>query len=326
VILDLAFRRLYKKYKNIPKSWQSKKVIEVTERFGGLFSSPIFLTYLSRQPVKSYSIRKGMDVEAHERTQYENISDYPVKKASFEEHFDCFLKNNEEYQEFLTEMKKYENFCNQDFEHTTNISTLFKSYPAIRKYKGKFLEYIQRVAETKFKFNYKVKFMKRAPEFNDKGVRISTGELGDSYYNMQDFEEIFLVQFEGDEIQLNFKSNLGKMILHNMLILDTDWVGEEVCELKKNAYFIYKRFLLNSLSGKNKPEEIELWFDDIKRFLDLNGKNNGVNYSIIDRAFKEFQEKGLIKEYGFYKLYNNQRQYRLTFYPRPVKQKIKMML
>ena len=45
-------------------------------------------------------------------------------------------------------------------------------------------------------------------------------------YEMQDFQEIFSVDFEEDQFVLNFKSPLGKMILHNTLLLDTDWVAE----------------------------------------------------------------------------------------------------
>jgi hypothetical protein len=232
------------------------------------------------------------------------------------------LKNDEKYQNFLEEMKSIERNLKDDFPLLIPVPKLFKNYPAIRKYKRKFVEYLQKVADTKFKMNYKVKILKKAPEYNKKGLRISAGELEESYYKMQDFEEIFLVKFKADKFQVNFKSILGKMILHNMVILDTDWIPDEVFELKKNAYFIYKRFLLNRLSGQNPPKEIEIFYEDIKRFLDLNGKNIGGNYGIIERAFKEMQEKGLIKEHSYYKLYQNQRLYRLTFYSKSPQKKI----
>jgi hypothetical protein len=322
VILDLMFKQFYDQYKNIPKSWRSKSVIDVTQNFGGHFFNSVFLTYLSGQPIKAFSIRQNIDVEAHQRRLYQDTVDYAEKMESFDEHFDYFLKNDEKYQIFLGEMKSIERNLKDDFPLLIPVPKLFKNYPAIRKYKRKFVEYLQKVADTKFKMNYKVKILKKAPEYNKKGLRISAGELEDSYYNMQDFEEIFLVKIEGDKFQVNFKSILGKMILHNMVILDTDWIPDEVFELKKNTYFIYKRFLLNRLSGQNPPKEIELSYEDIKRFLDLNGKNIGGNYGIIERAFKEMQEKGLIKEHSYYKLYQNQRLYRLTFYSKSPQKKI----
>jgi hypothetical protein len=314
VILDLMFKQFYDQYKNIPKSWRSKSVIEVNQKFGGHFFNSVFLTYLSGQPIKAFSIREGMDVEAHQRNSYETTPDYSGKMASFDEHFKYYLENNDKYQDFLKEMKRKERDIQSDIPFLIPVPKLFKNYPAIRKYKGKFVEHLQKVSDTKFKMNYKVKCLKKAPEYNKKGLRISAGELEETYYNMQDFEEIFQVKVEGGKFQVNFKSILGKMILHNMVILDTDWVPDEVFELKKNTYFIYKRFLLNRLSGQNPPKEIELLYEDIKRFLDLNGKNIGENYRIIDRAFKELQEKGLIKDHSYYKLYQNQRLYRLSFY------------
>jgi outer membrane receptor for ferrienterochelin and colicin len=160
--------------------------------------------------------------------------------------------------------------------------------------------------------NYKVKCLVKAPEYDDKGKRTHAGTLLDGYYGMKDFQEIFLVDFEKDQIKLNFKSPLGKMILHNTLILDTDWVPDEALTLSKNAYFIYKRFVLNRVSGKNKPKELELWFEDIKNFLDLNWSNNGGIYPIIDKAFKEMQQKGMIAGYSWNKN-AKQRQYRVSF-------------
>ena len=129
---------------------------------------------------------------------------------------------------------------------------------------------------------------------------------------MGDFQEIFISKIHDDKITVNFKSPLGKMILHNTIILNTDWISEKAMTLKKNAYFIYKKFILNRVAGKNKAKEIILWYEDIKAALDLKGKNNSGNYTIIEGAFGEIQKKGLMKKYTWKRI-ANQRRYKLDF-------------
>ncbi len=194
-----------------------------------------------------------------------------------------------------------------------SIPNLYKNYPILCKYNKKLYEYVAKIAETKFKLNYKVKCLIKAPEYNQKGKRTHPGTMIDAFYEMDDFQQIFSVDLKEDQFMLNFKSPLGKMVLHNMLVLDTDWVPDEVFELGKNAYFIYKRFILNRISGNNPPGEIELWFEEISTFLDLNGKNVSSIYSAIDQALQEICNKGLIKDYSWNKNYTKQRQYKLIF-------------
>jgi hypothetical protein len=129
---------------------------------------------------------------------------------------------------------------------------------------------------------------------------------------MNDFQNIFDAMYEKDAFSVNFKSLLGKMIIHNMLVLDTDWIPEEALKLNKNAYFLYKRFILNRISGRNKTKEIRLWFDDIKSFLDMRWDNDRGIHATIDKAFKDMLTKGLVAGYRWNKdhLY---RQYVVSF-------------
>ena len=161
--------------------------------------------------------------------------------------------------------------------------------------------------------NYKIKLIDQAPEYNDQGRQISNGKMVATLYEMNDFENIFSAECNDDSAVLNFKSPLGKMVFHNSMILDTDWILEKALTLKKNAYFIYKRFILNRVSGKNKARELVLWYEEIKTFLDLNWKNNSGSYAIIEKAFKEMQEKGLIQGFEWNRRYAKQRQYRVSF-------------
>jgi hypothetical protein len=323
IILDGIFKNRYEKYKNIPKSWRSPNVTEENRNFVGALFNPVVLTYMSNKPVEAFSLQTDCNVVATEKERYEsidsgksrydNIGSGKERANSFEEHFNEFLKNNIGYQSFIAEMDKKVLAFNGNVICRLRNSTLYKNYPLLNHYKRKFYEYVQRVANTKFKMNYKVKCLVKPPEYNKEGQRTHAGTMLDGYYAMQDFQQIISVTFEGDEIVVNFNSPLGKMILHNMLLLDTDWVPDEVLTLGKNAFFIYKRFILNRVSGKKPPNEIELWFEEIKEFLDLNWGNNSGIYTVLDRAFAEMQQKGLLKGHSWNKNYTKQRQYRLNF-------------
>jgi hypothetical protein len=88
---------------------------------------------------------------------------------------------------------------------------------------------------------------------------------------------------------------------------------EEAMTLKKNAYFIYKCFILNSVAGRKKAGKKRLWFSDIKSFLDMQWGNDRGIHATIDKAFKEMQSKGLVSGYTWNKNYTKERQYVLTF-------------
>lgn len=310
IILHTIFKGYYSKYSNIPKSWRSNDAIEVNQRFSGKIFTPIVMAYLSKHPIKAFSIQEGQDVEKIERDAYAKQSDDEYKKPTFEEHFQDFLNRNYKYQQFLENMAQTESAFNIDIRYSFSKLDLFKNYPVLERYKDKFFEHAQRIAETKFKMNYIVKCITKAPQFNKKGIRIDKGEMVDAVYVMDNFEQIFSMDLKDDLLVVNFKSPLGKMIIHNTLVLDTDWPPDEVLDLGKNAYFLYKRFILNKVAGKNASAQINLWFEEIKTFLDLSWSNNSGVYSIIKLAFEEMKKKGLIQDFTSTK-YAKQRLYRV---------------
>jgi len=193
-----------------------------------------------------------------------------------------------------------------------DILKLFEEYP-LNKYLRTLIDHLKRIEQTKFRMTYKVKYIAQEPKFDDKGKRKDKGKLIDLYYHMQDFQHIFEVNAGKDEVALNFKTPLGKLILHNMLILDTDWCPIESMTLSKNAYFIYKRFVLNRASGKRRAKEIELNFDDLKKFLNLKWSNRGGVNAIIDKALKNVKENELIGGFRSEKHHINKRRYHLYF-------------
>jgi hypothetical protein len=260
---------------------------------------PIYFLFLNQQIGKALALNFGYDVEGKEREYFEKN---PQNNGiSFEEHFIKILNNTREYKEFIDTVNRETSDFYNDVPIYFKITNLFKDYPILRKYKYKFSEYLHKISQTKFQMKYKVKFMEIEPEYNEETKRFSRGKLTDIFYNMNDFQQIFTVDLEKDRMELNFKTPLGKMILHNTLMLDTDWIPEDALELSKNAYFIYKRFILNRVSGKNKPEEIRLWFEDIKSFLDMHWGNDRGIHATIDKAFKAILAKGLVRGYSWNK-------------------------
>jgi hypothetical protein len=185
-----------------------------------------------------------------------------------------------------------------DYPVSLNPIKLFETYPVLKPYRYSFTEQLKRIAQTKFRMTYKVKYMHQKPAFDEKGKLTDSGQLIDLNYQMNEFQQLFeIVTVRKDEIILNFKSPLGKLIIHNMLILDTDWCPVEAMSLKKNAYFLYKGFILNKLAGKHKSKTLELKFDDLKEFLDLKWSNpNGV-HAIIRKAFDSMVQNKIIAEY-----------------------------
>lgn len=313
VLLDSVFKGYYERYRNIPKSWRSKSVIEVNKRIAGGIFTPIALRYLSKHAIEGFSLHEGYDVQQQQRELYESEKCYNNIEVTFEEYFNGYLENNENYKKFEKEMHSIMQIYNLDVVCNLKISNIFKNYKIVQQYKQKFVEYVRKIEETKFKMNHKVKCIVKEPEYNGDGKRTHAGKLIDDYYAMDTFQQIFLAKIDNDTLKLNFKSPLGKIILHNTLILDTDWISEEVFKLRKNAYFLYKRFVLNRIASKNPPREIILWFEDIKTFLDIHSNNKSDIYKAINSAFEDMKQKGLIKNFSWNKNYSKQRQYKLTF-------------
>ena len=310
VIMDRIFKKSYAAYNGLPKSWRSQKVIEVTGRVGGALFTPLYLSCLNQQTQKAYSLYRNFDVEEEKRMEYENRG--VANQMPFEQYFEEYLRENADYNEFVAAMDEKTAPFSSDWPAGIILSNLFKSYPILEKYKYTLRDHVKRISEAKFKMNYQIKYIEAEPEFDEKGKRISKGKLSNLYYEMTDFQPIFTAEFEDDIIDINFNSPLGKMIFHNTLMLDTDWIPVEAMTLKKNAYFLYKKFVLNRVSAKKKPPGVEIWFEDIKKFLDMNPSRNSAIYPMVDTAFKEMVQKGLITGYTW-KKYADQRKYQLSF-------------
>ena len=291
IILDAFMKKRYAGYKRFPRSWRTKKVYEVNDHSGGNLFTPSAISFFTQTPLEAFSTLEGYNVEAHEKKQFEGYSFSPGTEISFEEHLKKQFKYNQKYQDFLNEMNELIPHYNDNMTFDVEILELYKNYPELDKHKYDLPEKLTEISKTKFKMNYEVKCIPEKAKIDETGKLINCDELFSIVYNMDDFQEIFLFKIQDDKILFNFKSPLGKMILHNTIILNTDWILEKALTLKKNAYFIYKRFILNRVAGTNKAKEIILWYEDIKEALDLKVKNNSGNYTIIEGAFCEMQKK-----------------------------------
>jgi hypothetical protein len=309
VLLDRIYNSIYNPLGSLPRSWRSKKVLEVISKFVDGAINPDNLEYICQPPFEVFKSNKGDTSIENSKLDFISSSSQPFDEKEFE----TYLKNSFEYKSFKNDIKVKTSPLYDDVEVKFFKSKLFRDCPVLKKYHYNLYDYIKRISDIKFKMNYKVKYIDEEPETNEKTKRYSRGNRIDIFYNMNDHEQIFMTEFEKDFFIIKFKSPLGKMILHNTLILDTDWIPENALKLTKNAYFIYKRFVLNRISGKNKAKEIRLWFNDIKSFLDIHWDNNSGVHKTIDKAFKDMLANGLVDGYSWNNDHVGQRQYMLTF-------------
>ncbi len=313
VILDRIFNLVYQRYKKPPRSWRSKITNEMVDKFSGGTINPNFISYLNLPPIEAYAKQIGYDVREELKKEYDFKKDQMVQ-VSFEQFVDNHFAQSKEYQEFKKTMQQRVGGFYQDFPIRLNVVKLFEAYPLLKPYRyKKLIEHLKKIEQTEFKMNYKVKFVQRKPIFDDKGKMTDRGQLIDLNYQMHDFQHLFEVNAGKDEIVLNFDTPLGKLIIHNMLILDTDWLPVEAMSLSKNAYFIYKRFIFNKVFGKHKAKTLELKFEDLKAFLNVKWKNNSGVQAIIKKALNGMVKNKLIAGYSSNKNFVNKRSYKLYF-------------
>jgi hypothetical protein len=295
VILDLYLKSYYKEFKALPKSWRSRNVIEKT---AGSFEliKPEIISYMSMSPKEAYAKHYDQRVFENLKKRYEESKRYDPERAksiSFEQFVDQHFEQNGGYKSFVEECGQKATVFHYDSPFNIDRVKICENYDILNKYRYTLDEYLRSIAATKFKLNYKIKYLQRPPQYDDNGKRTDKGELIDLHYRMREFQHLFLVNFTEDKIILNFDTPLGKLVLHNMLVLDTDWIPVEALELPKNAYFLYKRFVLNRVSGRRKSKNVEIKYADAKAFLDLNWDNDRGVHGIIAKALGHIVENGL---------------------------------
>jgi hypothetical protein len=300
VIVDWVFNSIYAKRGKLPQSWRSKKTVEVIDRFSNGRIKPETIDQLSYSPLEAYIKNCGYDLVGKMKEVYDNLKNQKVeytKEHSFEDYMNYQLDNNREYQGFKEQQHKLLQDFHTDYKATLKIPDLFENYSILSRYKYNWVKHLKRIADTRFKMTYKVKFMSESPEYNDEGKLVSRGNLIDLYYRMPDLQHIVLAKVEGDQLNLNFNTPLGKLVLHNTLIMDTDWMPVEAANLSKNAYFLFKRFVLNKRYGKYKAESIPLKFDEMRSYLDLRWSNDRGVHAAFASAFDDMIDKGLLEGY-----------------------------
>ena len=294
-VLERIFNGFYKQFKKPPQSWRSKKTLQVINGFSREIINPDTISFLSLSPFEAYKECMGYDIFKVLREQYDyylKVNQDQMEVMTFKQFVETEFANNPEYQHYYAKMSSNVENLYQDNKLT--VLTLLEAYPSLKRYRYKLPDYLKKISQTKFKMNYKVKYMARKPTFDDSGKLLDRGELIDLNYQMRNFQQLFNTEVKDGKIILNFKTPLGKLVIHNMLIMDTDWLPLDALKLSKNAYFLYKRFVLNKRSGKFKASKIELEFEDLKTFLDIKWSNNRGVYAIIAKALNDMKQKGLI--------------------------------
>jgi hypothetical protein len=312
-ILDRIFNVIYQPYGGPPKSWRSKKAIDAVDNFSGGMINPSYITYMNSSPIEAFVQKNRYDFRDKLKEDYDYRKDLNGQ-ISFEQHIDNHLSQNRDYQEFIRTMSESVKVFYADYPVRLSPIAMLDAYPFLKKYQYKLVKKLKEIEQTRFKMTYKVKYMQQKPTFDENGKVDGRGELIDLHYRMNEFQPLFeVIVARKHEIVLNFKFPLGKFIIHNMLILDTDYCPVEAMSSSKNAYFIYKRFILNSIAGRRKAKIIDLKLDDVKTFLDLRWSNDRGIHGIIKTAIKNLEKNGLIVESDNNKKVAKHRIYELHF-------------
>lgn len=297
-ILDRLFHAMYKDYNKPPQSWRSKKTIETINSYLGETVNPEALNWVGKPPYEAFVEHKGEDLFRKIKKDYKQDKGSPIAKGNFKQYLDRWhARELYQYRVLSKKVININKVLYGDADIRCNIIDLLEGYPFLMRYKYSLAEQLIRIGSTKFKMNYKVKYIEKIPVYGEDGKMTERGRLVDMHYEMQEFQNIFNISFEDDKIVFNFNTPLGKLIIYNMLILDTDWIPVDVCKLSKNSYFLYKRFLLSKRSGKFKAKKIELKFEDIKSFLDLQWGNDSGIHTIIEKALNDMKKNGLIHRF-----------------------------
>jgi hypothetical protein len=311
-ILDAVFKIAYRNYSKMPQSWRSQKVLQTIDGFLKKSINPSNISFLSSPPLEAYSNYSGYDIVAHLKEIYAREGDIN-NKINFEKFVDNKLENYKPYQDFLKEMSENNLPLFSDIIIPFDSLKLIKRFPFLDEYRYTLFDHLKIIEATKFKLNYKIKYIESRPKYDEKGKLVERGRLVDLHYKMQDFQNIFFVEGDKRNFKLNFKSPLSKLVIYNTLIMDTDWFPVEAMALSKNAYFLFKRFVLNKVSGKHKAESIMLNFDDAKAFLDFSWSNDRGVHKAIAKALTDMVEKGLVSGYQQNRNHGWERSYDLSF-------------
>ena len=296
VIGDWVFNKFYANIGKAPQSWRSKKTMEAIDRFSHGQINPGSINQLSYSPRDAYVKNSGYDMIGKLKEIYDHAI---IGKEEYAKKFEDYLQydfdNNRDYQEFKKGYQKLLQDFHSEFKVSLRTREFFDTYPILGNYKYNLIKHLKKIEDARFKMTYKVKFMSERPEYDDTGKLVDRGKLIDLYYRMPDFQHLFGAKVEGDHLNLSFDTPLGKLVLHNTFIMDTDWMPVEALNLSKNAYFLFKRFVLNKRYGKYKAESIPLKFDEMRSHLDLKWSNDrGIN-DVFVKAFDDMIAKGLVE-------------------------------
>ena len=310
-ILDRYFHAFYRNLKSIPNSWRSLKVIQSLQNMRGLIN-PETVAFLSLPQRDAFIQTRTFDLAKQIQKQYDSSVE-KINNISFDNYVDTYFKNDSNFAQFCNVASENRRLLFVDYPIKIELINLFDRYTFLHKYRYTFKDYLHKISNTKFKMNYKLKYIAEEPAYSKKGKMIKRGELVDLNYQMQDFQRLFELNFDGNDPVLIFNTPLGKFVLHNSLLLDTDWCPIEATNLSKNAYFIYKRFILNRQSGKHKADSITLKLEEVSEFLDLRWSNGrGIN-TIIEKALDDMAGQDLLESWKSGRSFGAQRSYLLKF-------------
>ena len=205
-ILDRIYRGSYSGCNKLPTTWWDKNVVDMNNNFLMGIINPKVISFLSLPPRDAYIKKAGFDDYKFLKEKYIDLKRSTTLDCSYEEFIDKEFEGNREYQEYLEEMQVKKNVLYGNSIINIDIMKYLETYFFLEKYKRSLRDYLKRIEETKFKLKYKIKYLQIQPTYKDDDRVDSKGVRIDIFYEMNDYQSIFKVDFTDAKIVLNFDS------------------------------------------------------------------------------------------------------------------------
>jgi len=306
LVLDIIGHELYEKaYKQIDEKRNTWKNIGSQDQLKKVFT---LIRYSQKDEIIDDELKPYIDKYKRFVELEKSYEEFKVQSDThrFEGDETEFLqeyrqeKNEilQEIQIFLSEFDKVRDLIFGEAIRPFRVK--FKIESIIDRY-GKFFQnrrgqsiknLISRTSQARFTFEYPVRVPVFKSIIRNKEKENIIKRVALKKINVAN-ENCFNYEINGDVVGIIFNTFLGNLFCHNLLTLNTDWFEEDFLKLDGYASAIYRRFFVTR-SG-NKVNELP-----IKDLVEYFGFLNNSRYpEVIQKAFEDIKNAGLIYEYKF---------------------------
>jgi len=156
----------------------------------------------------------------------------------------------------------------------------------------KFRDALNKMRDTKFTFEYAVRFITEDGKFKNQNVKI----INESILNYEILEDIKSPsgKITDRKYWFSFNSLFGKLIMYNCIVINIDWFTEDkynFYKLKPKSQLFYRKYIL-----PNRREEFEKRYDDCNLMLNFGSRKEYYKKDII-KCLHDMKKFELIESY-----------------------------